>query len=95
MELSQHRLKEIGDFPALELKYGRDVVGSLKDRLFLALGKLAAGRHYDLTRDRDGNIRPDSELEILVKVCCLWIYDHPNYELSNDFTKIRKIYELR
>lgn len=95
MELSQHRLKEIGDFQAVELKYGWALVDGLRDRMFSALEKLMASRYYDLTRDRDGNIRPDSELEILVKVCCLWIYDHPNYELSNDFTKIRKIYELR
>lgn len=93
MELSRFRLIDLSDIPVLELKYGEEMVSGLKNKMFAALEKLPVGRHFDISHGRHGSDRPENELEILVKVCCLWIRDHRNYEMSNDYTKIRKIHE--
>lgn len=84
-DLSCYRLNDVDELFGLYENYGPEEASAIKEKLFRSLTRLERGRSYRL-----GNL-PDEKKELVVKLCCLWILRHPEYELSNDYTKIRRL----
>lgn len=84
-DLSRYRLDNVGELLDLYEKYGYKEAINTKERIFQALYRLERGHSYNLTN------LPDDKKELAVKICCLWIDLNPDYEFSNDYTKIRRI----
>lgn len=91
MDLSHYLLNDISEYEALKGKYGETLVNDFANRMFSALTSLKPGHMFNITTQPDGTVRPEFHLEILVKICCIWIIGHREYELSNDCNRIRRI----
>ena len=84
-DMSHYRLNDVGELLSLYRKYGPEQSCNLQEKIFRALTCLEPGGRYNLSR------LPEDRKELVVKLCCLWIRHHPDYELSNDYTKIRRL----
>lgn len=84
-DLSRYRLNDVGELSDLYEKYGPEEAKNTKEKIFRALLRLDRGHSYNLAN------LPDEKKELAVKLCCLWILLNPNYEFSNDYTKIRHL----
>lgn len=84
-DLSRYRLNDVGELSDLYEKYGPEEAKNTKEKIFRALLQLDRGHSYNLAN------LPDEKKELAVKLCCLWIHLNPNYEFSNDYTKIRHL----
>lgn len=83
--LSRYRLNDMGELFDLYEKYGHEEANNTKEKIFRALLQLERGHSYNLAN------LPDEKKELAVKLCCLWILHNPDYEFSNDYTKIRHL----
>ena len=52
-----------------------------------ALANLRPGRHYNVETSV-----PAEKHDLFIKICCTYILSHPDYEFSDDYTKIRRRY---
>ena len=91
MDLSHYLLNDFSEYETLKEKYGEALVNDFVDRMHTALASLKPGHMFNITTQPDGTVRPESHLEILVKICCMWIHGNREYELSNDCNRIRRI----
>lgn len=84
-DLSRYRLNNEDELLGLYERYGSEMAQNTKEKIFRALLRLDRGHSYNLAN------LPDEKKELAVKLCCLWIHLNPDYEFSNDYTKIRHL----
>ena len=75
----------MGELFDLYEKYGHEEANTTKEQIVRALLQLERGHSYNLAN------LPDDKKELAVKLCCLWILHNPDYEFSNDYSKIRHL----
>lgn len=103
MDLRQYRLNDWEWYGRYKEKYGPEAFHRYKDKIFAMLESLKPGRLYDLaeaeakgsrifivTYSDNGVERQESNPDLFVKLCCMFILSCGDYVFSEDFNKIMR-----
>ena len=74
------------DFSSFRLpdNYGEWILDTIHDKVFSALDGLREGRCFDVT------LVQEDMREIFIRICCLYIHDHPQVVFNDTYTRIYK-----
>lgn len=103
MDLKQYRLNDWVWYNQYKDKYGSEAFHRYKDKIFKMLTDLKSGRLYDLsdveskgsrifviTYNVDGVDKEESNPDLFIKLCCMFILSFNDYEFSENFDKIMR-----
>nr|DAP41641.1 MAG TPA: hypothetical protein [Caudoviricetes sp.] len=103
MDLKQYRLNDWEWYNRYKDKYGLESFTKYKDKIFDMLANLKSGRLYDLsnvetsgskifiiTYNIDGIEKQESNPDLFIKLCCMFILSFSDYEFSENFDKIMR-----
>lgn len=103
MDLKQYRLSDWAWYNQYKDKYGSEAFHRYKDKIFKMLTDLKSGRLYDLsdveskgsrifviTYNVDGADKEESNPDLFIKLCCMFILSFNDYEFSENFDKIMR-----
>lgn len=103
MDLKQYRLSDWAWYNQYKDKYGSEAFHRYKDKIFKMLTDLKSGRLYDLsdveskgsrifviTYNVDGVDIEESNPDLFIKLCCMFILSFNDYEFSENFDKIMR-----
>lgn len=64
-------------------KLGLEGYCDFESRVNKALDQLRPGRYYNIIEDVK-----EEDQELFIKLCCMYIIQHPEYEMSEDYCRI-------
>ena len=85
MDYSQYRLTNWDWTDQYKKSMGETEYFAYKDKVVSLLDTLQPGYFYDI----ENNVSTEN-IDLFMKICCMWILTNPNYDLSRDYTKIRR-----
>ena len=81
--LVQYRMNNLDWIDRFISEMGIEEFSSFDKRVRNALDKLKVNHYYDIAE----SVIP-SQQELFIKLCCLHIEQHPEYEFNDDYTQI-------
>lgn len=103
MNLKQYRLNDWAWYNQYKDKYGQKAFNQYKDKIFKMLTDLKPGRLYDLTNVEtsgskifvvtysiNGVEKQESNPDLFIKLCCMFILSFGDYEFSENYDKIMR-----
>ena len=101
MNLKQYRLSNWDWLEHYKKRYGHDAFYQYKDKIFSMLADLKPGHLYELenaeskgskifviTYNLNGIEKQESNPDLFIKLCCMFILSFSDYEFSENFDKI-------
>ena len=85
MDYSQYRLTNWDWTDQYKKSMGETAYFAYKDKVVALLDALQPGYFYDI----ENNVSSQN-IDLFIKICCMWISTNSNYDLSRDYTKIRR-----
>ena len=86
MDLSHYKPKDRDWSRYFREKMGDREFMEYTDRVWLKLQGLSSREEYDIVK----NVKEEN-WDVFVKTCCWFITRHPDYYMSNDYSKICRI----
>lgn len=84
-DLSAYRLNKFNELEIFEKKMGVERYLFYKTKVFMQLDKIQVGETFYF----EPYVKIEN-LELFVKLCCLYIIEHSDCELTDDYTGFRK-----
>ena len=85
MDLSKHKMTDRTWIRDYTQEMGVEAFQDYECRVWDALEKLRDNFFYDIEK-----IVKEENRDLFIKICCKFILTHPEYEFSEDYTKIVK-----
>ena len=86
INLTSYRLNDLSELDTYKQKMGESEFFRYREKVFKQLSQIKSGETFYFTR----YVKPDN-LPLFIKLCCSYIIEHPNCELTNDYDGFKRL----